>query len=274
VGKFQELFDKIDTDGTPGMADAEFNGAWKGTVVKTYTCHSLVPATTASTEKLGEKCLIKCSNKAGPCPGFCGKGLTGAAANKIACCKYGDPTEPVECENAVFTEGGLSGSDHFCVEVIPPATNAAASRLNEECFSACGGKSGKCSFCGKTADPAPTGTTKDDPRACCRQGFVGDGIDCTKAKYTDGLLSSQHHLCVDLLTTAPKNAVHLGVECWGECGSKSGKCPQFCGNDGATPTPKDYACCRHGFDGDAAECRSGIFTGFESQKHHICVELA
>jgi len=131
--------------------------------------------------------------------------------------------------------------------------------LGEECWTECGEKSGYCNFCGETAGSA-------NPRACCKQGFAGDPAECAKGKYTKGALSSEKHLCVDIGTKVNNALDHLGDECWDQCNHKGGECLAFYG--------KDRACCRHGHESDPVECRTAIFTSFDTAMHHTCVALA
>jgi len=51
---------------------------------------------------------------------------------------------------------------------------------------------------------------------------------------------------------------HVDTDCWEACGNKGGKCPGWCGKDGA--------CCRDGWQGDPVECggRGGI-------SRHSCI---
>jgi len=267
--EFEAIFERLVKSATGSMDRSQFAEYWKG---EQNTCSSLeVPAHWA-TDNLGKKCFDKPRTsatatataplsenkclKTGFCPTFCGKSTLGA---ERGCCQQGFKGDPAECENAVFTEGGSNaGSEHFCVDIIPPPAIVAPSHLGDECWSACGGKSGYCGFCG-------TGAGSAKPAACCKRGFLGDPAECAKGKYTKGSVSEQNHFCVELGKTVT-TLDHLGEDCWSSCHDKAGTCLEFCG--------QGQACCKHGNEGDPVECRTGIYKGFDSENRHTCVALA
>eukprot|EP00931_Biecheleriopsis_adriatica_P104107 TRINITY_DN78845_c0_g1_i1.p1 TRINITY_DN78845_c0_g1~~TRINITY_DN78845_c0_g1_i1.p1 ORF type:complete len:490 (-),score=75.96 TRINITY_DN78845_c0_g1_i1:60-1529(-) len=125
----------------------------------------------------GENCWSPCGNISGDCA-WCGVGN--------ACCRYMASNDPPECYGATFSETRW----HTCVV---PAKPHAVKHKSQDCFFACHGKAGFCSWCG-------------EGNACCREGDAYYAAECGGASHVNSIRRT--------------------------CVSTAGQCPQGMTSDG------------------------------------------
>lgn len=196
----------------------------------------------------GLDCWDSCK-EAGLCQEFCGLGN--------ACCKFKSPQDPPECHG--ITEWGAKDR-HTCVipanpyyQTLPVATKSTVQNWGLDCLQACK-DAGYCQeFCGIG-------------NACCQ---FGDALPRPECMGVQDFGSKDRFTCVApvnpgfITADPPKGTVvkNWAADCWSECKSMAGYCPEFCG--------MGNACCRFNSPQAPPECQ-GIMD-FGAKDRHTCV---
>lgn len=145
----------------------------------------------------GQDCWAPCGERGGVCPNFCGIGN--------ACCKFGDPYDPQECQGVL--DWGAK-DHHTCVK--PVNKGVLSHHMFDDCWDSCNG-AGYCeSWCG-------------EGNACCRRWAKTDPDECKGVFWWP---ASTIHTCVraSLPRPGPPEAEADGECIPGEVRDRDGNC--------------------------------------------------